>query len=117
LPTVTAEVYGATDKARPEETRVFLGTTSYALPVLGMADLAVNQVRIVSLLRPEFAPGSKLLESQLIEPYDPQLVAGPGVGRAVVTADGQEPRIFDLKSGQAVAALQVGDRLLEVVTP
>lgn len=117
LPTVTAEVYGATDKARPDETRVFLGTTSYAVPVLGIADLAAKQVRIVSLLRPEFAPGSTLPESALIEPYTPALVAGSGVGRVIVTAEGQAPRIFDLKSGEAVASLQVGDQLLEVVAP
>jgi hypothetical protein len=117
LPTVTAEVYGAMDKARPDETRVFLGTTTYAVPVLGIADVAAKQVRVVSLLRPDLAPGTTLPESALIEPYSPELVAGPGVGRAVVSAEGQAPRIFDLKSGEAVASLQVGDQLLEVVAP
>lgn len=117
LPTVTAEVYGATDKARPEETQVLLGTTNYAVPTLGIADLAAKQVRVVSLLRPEFAPGSTVLEAALIEPYSPELVAGPGLDRTVVTAEGQAPRIFDLKSGEALASLQVGDQLLEVVTP
>lgn len=117
LPTATAEVYGAMDKARPEETRVFLGTTSYTVPVLGIADLAAKQVQVVSLLRPEFAPGSTVAESELIEPYTPVLVAGPGVDRTVVTAESQAPRIFDLKSGEGIASLQVGDQLLEVVAP
>lgn len=115
LPTVTAEVYGATDKARPDETRVFMGTTRYAVPALGIADIEAKQVRVVSLLRPEFAPGSTVAESALIEAYNPHLVAGPAVDRVIVTAEGQAPTVFDLKSGGAVASLQVGDELLELV--
>jgi hypothetical protein len=117
LPIVTAEVYGATDKARPEETRMLIGTTKYAIPALGVVNLVAKQVRVLTLLRPEFVAGSTVLESTLIQHFTPVLVAGPEVDRAVVSAEGQAPRIFDLKTGGSVASLQVGDQLLEVLVP
>ncbi|HEU4758474.1 MAG TPA: hypothetical protein VFT91_00700, partial [Dehalococcoidia bacterium] len=117
LPVVTAEVYGALDKTRPEETRVSLGTAQYIVPVLGLANLAANRASVVSILRQEFIPGTTVLESDLIEPYNPKLVAAPTADRTIVSAEGRAPTIYDLKSGNPVVSLQPGDEILDVIAP
>jgi hypothetical protein len=115
LPTVMAEIFGATDKANPQETMISLGKVPYILPAVSVVALEAGRIEATLQLKPEIEPGATVPESEFLTPLAPRVIAVPSRRVAIVSVKGERPAIIGIGEGSVPAALQAGDEVVDVI--